>query len=118
MRDRDTRRDRSEERERAVARERERRIDQNPVQPGIVTRPQFIPRERIQAESERRRADTKDEREERRLIRRDEARDPGRGEDQHRRGDGDGERATPGERRGDERGHPDWRDRMREAGAN
>lgn len=116
VRDRDTRRDRSEERERAVARERERRIDQNPVQPGIVTRPQFIPRERIQAESERRRADTKDEREERRTFRRDEARTPDRSEEHRRRGDG--ERATPGERRGDERGHPDWRDRMREAGAN
>ena len=115
IRDRDGVRERSDDRQRAVVREREQRIDRNQVQPGIVTRPQFTPRERIQAESERRRLDNKDAREERRLIRRDDARDAGRGEDRRR---GDGERASPGERRGDERGRPDWRERMREAGAN
>lgn len=118
VRDRDARRDRSEDHERAVARERERRIDQNQMQPGIVTRPQFAPRERIQAESERRRLENKDAREERRTIRRDEARSPEYVEERRRRGDGNGDGATPGERRGDERGRPDWRDRIRETGAN
>ena len=39
-----------------------------------------------------------------------------RSEERRRRSDGDG--TTTGERRGDERGRPDWRERMREAGAN
>lgn len=119
VRDRDARRDRSEDREqdreRTVVRERERRIDPDQAQPGTVTRPQFTPRERIQAESERRRIDSQNAREERRTIRRDETATPASSE-ARRRGDGDG--ATAGERRGDERGRPDWRDRMREAGAN
>jgi hypothetical protein len=96
-------------------RERERRIDPDQAQPGTVTRPQFTPRERIQAESERRRIDSQNAREERRTIRRDEAATPASSE-ARRRGDGDG--ATAGERRGDERARSDWRDRMREAGAN
>lgn len=112
-RDRDARSDRSDDRERAVV--RERRIAPNQPQPGIVTRPQFTPRERIQAESERRRIDNQNAREERRTIRSDAASAPGRSEDR-RRSDGNG--ATAGERRGDERGRPDWRERMREAGAN
>ena len=116
VRDRDARRERSDDRERAVVREREQRIDRNQVQPGIVTRPQFTPRARIQAESERRRLDSKDAREERRTIRRDEAGSADRSGDQRHRHDG--ERTGPGERRSDERGRPDWRERMREAGAN
>ena len=115
-RDRDARRDRSEDRERAVVRERERRIDQNQAQPGLFTRPQFTPRERIQAESERKRLDNQNAREERRTIRRDDAPTAARSEERRRRSDGDG--TTTGERRGDERGRPDWRERMREAGAN
>jgi hypothetical protein len=111
VRNRDAARDRSEDRERAVARERERRIDDNQVQPGIVTRPPFTPRERIQAESERRRLENKDAREERRTIGRDEARSPEDIEARRRSGDGDG--TTPGER-----GRPDWRERMREASTN
>ena len=116
IRDRDGVRDRSEDRKRTVVRERERRIEQNQAQPGLFTRPQFTPRERIQAESERRRLDNQNAREERRTIRRDEARVDHRSEDRRRRGDGDD--ATASERRGDERSRPDWRERMREAGAN
>jgi hypothetical protein len=111
----DDRNDRREDRERTLVRERERRTDQNQAQPGLSTRPQSTPRERIQAESERRRVNNQNAREERRTIRRDEARTPGSSE-ARRRGEGDG--ATAGERRGDERDRPDWRNRMREAGAN
>ena len=99
-----------------MVRERERRIDQNQAQPGLFTRPQFTPRERIQAESERKRLDNQNAREERRTIRRDDAPTAARSEERRRRSDGDG--PTTGERRGDERGRPDWRERMREAGAN
>lgn len=111
VRDRDVRRDRSEDRERAIVRERERRIEDG----GAQARPQFIPRERIRAEAERKRAE-----DEAGAQRRPFSRAPGRepnAEDEPRRR-GEDARSAPGERRGDEREGPTWRARLREAGAN
>ena len=116
IRDRDGVPDRDARRDRSEARERERRVDQNEAQPGTFTRPQLTPRERLQAESQRQRLENMDVREERRSTRRDEARGPDGSEG--RRWRGDGERAAPGERRGDERGRSNWPDRMRETMAN
>lgn len=105
-------RERRDERERSATRERERerRIEDG----GAQARPQFIPRERIQAEAERRRAE--EARAERRPFTRAPGREPNAEDEPRRRGED--VRSAPGERRGDEREGPTWRARLREAGAN
>lgn len=108
-------RDHRDERERNAIRERERRVEDGAAQPAASPRPQFIPRQRSQAEAERRRGED-EARAERRPFRREPGRAPD-AEDQPRRR-GDGARTASGERRGDEREGPAWRARLREAGAN
>lgn len=80
----------------------------------MFPRPQLTPRERIQAESERRRLG-EEPRSERRMIRRDQERISERGAERRR---SDEKRAASDEQRGDERGRPQWREHLREAGGN
>lgn len=106
-------RERREERERNAIRERER---ERRIEDGATpARPLFNPRERIQAEAERGRAEDA-ARVDRRPFSRAQGREP-KAEDEPRRR-GEDTRSAAGERRGDEREDPAWRTRLREAAAN